>query len=287
MPVSTPIPRIIWAYWNGDSVPLLIQRCFDNWARLNPGYSLRILNDAQLPQYVPQLPGNLQQLPVAKRSDWLRLELLHRHGGIWLDASTILTEPLDWLLEQQQRSGADLVAYYLERYTRDPQVPVVENWLMAAPPGSAFIAALHKEYVEQVLPQTGEAYIAQLQQAGEYEQLRQGIDMPAYLSMHLAMQRVLRAGGSYRLRLAKAEDGPFFLHVQGNWEPHPAQDPPDVLARRTGARAADQAARPRPQEAGLLSGARPLRARQHRRPIPAGLSGERALDHQPIAVSCR
>ena len=133
MPVSTPIPRIIWAYWNGDSVPLLIQRCFDNWARLNPGYSLRILNDAQLPQYVPQLPGNLQQLPVAKRSDWLRLELLHRHGGIWLDASTILTEPLDWLLEQQQRSGADLVAYYLERYTRDLQVPVVENWLMAAP----------------------------------------------------------------------------------------------------------------------------------------------------------
>lgn len=41
--------------------------------------------------------------------------------------------------------------------------------------------------------------------------------MPAYLSMHLAMQRVLRAGGSYRLCLAKAEDGPFFLHVQGGW----------------------------------------------------------------------
>jgi mannosyltransferase OCH1-like enzyme len=37
-------------------------------------------------------------LTLAKRSDWVRLELLNRYGGIWLDASTILTESLAWVL---------------------------------------------------------------------------------------------------------------------------------------------------------------------------------------------
>ena len=30
---------------------------------------------------------------------------------------------------------------------------------------------------------------------GLFDSLRQGIDMPAYLSMHLALQRILRGGG--------------------------------------------------------------------------------------------
>src|SRR5690606_29409949 len=87
-----PIPTIIWAYWNGPQPPLLIQRCFENWRRFNPGFSIFILNDETLPQYLPEVADRLGQIPVAKRSDWIRLELLHRHGGIWLDASTILTE---------------------------------------------------------------------------------------------------------------------------------------------------------------------------------------------------
>ena len=43
------------------------------------------------------------------RADWIRLELLRRHGGIWLDASTLLTAPLDWVLQQQQRVVDELV----------------------------------------------------------------------------------------------------------------------------------------------------------------------------------
>lgn len=220
-PRSGTIPRIIWAYWNGPQPPLLIQRCFDNWARLNPGYSIRILNDASLPQYLPDLPQTVHALTVAKRSDWVRLELLHRHGGIWLDASTILTESLDWVLEQQQRTQADLVGYYLDRYTSDPACPVVESWFMAAPPASAFIRDLQREFAGEVVGRSGEQYIEHLRARGDYERLRQNIDIPAYLSIHLAMQATLRSGGSYRLCLARAEDGPFFLHVKGDWRRAP------------------------------------------------------------------
>lgn len=218
---SEEIPRIIWAYWNGKQPPTLIQRCFENWRHFNPDFSIRILNDESLGDYLPEIVNGLADIPVAKRSDWIRLELLQRYGGIWLDASTILTESLDWVLDRQVESQADFVGYYLEQYTADPLSPVIESWFMAAPPGSPFIQDVRAEFVSHAIPRSGEEYVAYLQEKGLYEKVRQEIDMPDYLSIHLAMQVVLHSLGNYRLCLGKAEDGPYSLHVLGNWSRTP------------------------------------------------------------------
>lgn len=213
----TAIPRILWSYWQGGTPPLLVQRCFDHWRRLHPHFEIRILDERGVLQYLPAIPAALDGASAAKRADWIRLELLRRHGGIWLDASTILTQPLDWVLQEQARTGADFVGYYLQQYTSVPQRPVVENWFMAAPPGSPFIEDLQREFTQEVIARTGEQYIAHLQAQGLYTQALQRIDMPAYLTMHLALQVILLRGGSYRLGLSPAESGPYFLHVQGRW----------------------------------------------------------------------
>lgn len=215
------IPRIVWAYWNGDTLPLLVQRCVDSWAHFNPHFSIRVLNDEKLAEYLPEIPPQLQSHPVAKRSDWIRLELLRRYGGIWLDASTVLTQPLDWVLEEQQKVQADFVGYFLDRFTTQPQCPVVENWFMAAPPASPFINDLHREFSQQVITRSNEEYVGYLKQQGVYEQVLQNIDSPNYLSQHLAIQHVLHGDKSYRLCLAKAEDGPFFLHIHGDFRRTP------------------------------------------------------------------
>ncbi|MDF1486079.1 capsular polysaccharide synthesis protein [Ramlibacter sp. H39-3-26] len=211
------IPSIIWGYWSGSAVPLVVQRCFDNWRALNPGFSVRILDAASVRAYIPSIPSALDGVSEAKRADWVRLELLRRHGGIWLDASTILTAPLDWVLARQAEAQCDFVGYYLERYTSDAAYPVVENWFMAAPPESPFIADLQREFSTQVVARGNEGYIAHLQALGVYAQVRQRIDIPHYLSMHLALQFVLRAGSGCRLCLGKAEDGPYYYHALGNW----------------------------------------------------------------------
>ncbi|MDD2713347.1 MAG: capsular polysaccharide synthesis protein [Simplicispira sp.] len=216
-PVVSAIPPILWAFWDGATPPLLIARCFANWRAMNPGFSIRILSEATVRDYLPDLPASLAALPVAKRSDWIRLELLKRHGGIWLDASTVLTESLDWVLAQQQRTQCEFVGYYLERYTTQAQCPVVESWFMAAVPQSRFVADLQHEFTSEVISRSGEEYIEALQARGIYESVRQNIDIPAYLSIHLAMQATLQQKTGYRLCLAKAEDGPFFLHVLGHW----------------------------------------------------------------------
>lgn len=220
--VAVPIPRVVWTYWNSPTLPLLVERCIANWRRMNPGFDIRVLDDAKLREWVPDAPEALAHVAPARRSDWIRLRLLRDHGGIWIDASTLLTRSLDWVIEAQQREGGcDLVAYYLDRFTTDAHQPVVESWFLAAPPGSRFAADAFAEFDAHCLESTGEAYIEHLRAQGVFEQVRQAIDAPAYLSIHLAMQYVMRTRGGYRICLACAEDGPFQLHVLGQWRRTP------------------------------------------------------------------
>lgn len=215
-PNAAAIPPILWAYWRGTP-PLLVRRCITQWQRLHPHFSVRVLDERSVLRYLPELPAALEGASPAKQSDWVRLELLLRHGGIWLDASTVLTRALDWVIEEQARTSADFVGYYLQRFTRVAQRPVVENWFMAAPPGSPFIADLQREFTDEVVPRSGEQYIDRLRAQGLYEQAVQRIEPAAYLSMHLALQAIVLRGGRYRLSLACAEDGPFLYHRLGRW----------------------------------------------------------------------
>ena len=58
-PGVRPIPPIVWAYWTGGAPPPLIARCFANWRRYHPHWTLRILDDASVGAWpdVPCLQG--------------------------------------------------------------------------------------------------------------------------------------------------------------------------------------------------------------------------------------
>ncbi|HST44494.1 MAG TPA: capsular polysaccharide synthesis protein [Luteimonas sp.] len=220
-PNGRDIPALVWTYWTGAEPPLVVRRCVARWRLLNPGFDIRVLDDRSAAVHGIEWPPALAAQSPTRRADWLRLEVLRRHGGIWLDASIILTQPLDWVLALQRASRSDFIGYRLALYTADPAWPVVENWFMAAPPNSPFIDDLQHEFTTEVIPRSGEGYVGHLQALGLYDALVQRIDMPSYLSMHLALQRILRAGGRYRLHLAEAEAGPYFYHVLGRWRRTP------------------------------------------------------------------
>lgn len=217
----TAIPPVIWSYWSGTTPPLVVRRCIARWRALHPDFSIRVLDDSTLHAYIPELPAGLALQSPQRRADWIRLELLLRYGGIWLDASSILTRPLDWVIALQKEAQSDFIGYYLSLYTTDASRPVVENWFLAAPPGSPFIADLQREFTNEVITRSGEDYVAHLEALGLFAKLRQNIDMPAYLVMHLALQRLLLSGGRYRLHLGRAEDGPYYFHVLGAWRRTP------------------------------------------------------------------
>jgi hypothetical protein len=218
---TSAIPKVIWSYWHPQPAPEFIERCWNNWRRLAPDHELRLLSDADLAAWIDPaaLPTNFDTLPSYRRADWLRIQLLARHGGIWIDASTLLTTDLEWVHRLQQAQGCEYVGQYIDRYTTRPEQPMVENWFMAAVPGSRFAADLAREF-DHALALGAEAYLAQLQAQGNIGRIVQGLDaaFQRYLLMHVAASALLdRMPGAYRLCLLRAEDSALSLHTALRW----------------------------------------------------------------------
>lgn len=206
-----PIPKIIWTYWHAAPPPDFIQACLENWRRFAPDHEIRLLDRNTVLVWLSALRPDFDALPAYRQADWLRVQLLARHGGIWMDASILLARDLDWLHQQQARRAASYVGFYIDRFTTRPDQPIVENWLMAAAPGCPFTRALADAF-DQALNDGAEAVLARLADEGRATRVLQGLDHDSqrYLLMHVVAADLLdRHAADYRLVLMRAEDGPF------------------------------------------------------------------------------
>ncbi|MBS0294235.1 MAG: capsular biosynthesis protein [Proteobacteria bacterium] len=215
-----PIPRRIWSYWNGATLEPVVAQCVENWRLQCPDYRIEVLNAGNLDRFVApgDLPPGFAALAAPKQADWLRLYLVRRHGGFWLDASIVLTESLDWLRVQQQAQGSEFVGFFLQGFTHDARCPVVESWAFGAPAQAPFVTAWQQEFHHALIAQGSDAYLAELRGQPFAAELLQGITDPEYLLIHVAAQRVLRRGNDYLLSLLCAEDTAYFYQKALFWK---------------------------------------------------------------------
>lgn len=213
------IPKIIWSYWHTPERPLTVEWCLHSWVAHNPGWTIRSVHRENLAEFVDlaQLPAAFHDVTPMRQSDWLRLYFLRRYGGVWLDASFILTESLDWLIAAQTGSRADYLGFYLDKYTTRPDCPIIDSWCMAAPAGSRFVEAWFAEF-SLAMTMGDAAYLASLQSTGGAERLLQKLPRPDYLMIHVTAQRVLERGGPYRLHLIRAEDSAYYYQALSSWK---------------------------------------------------------------------
>ena len=93
---------------------------------------MRLLTNATL-QYVDEAahaPARGRDAGPAMRSDFIRLTLLETYGGVYMDASVILTTPLDRVAD----AGLDRFQAFFnpDNMTEGCDVPVIENSFLAA-----------------------------------------------------------------------------------------------------------------------------------------------------------
>jgi hypothetical protein len=216
---SEEIPRIIWTYWQASPPPPFIRACLNNWRRFAPDHQLRLLDRGSVTAWLPELRTDFDAMPAYRQADWLRIQLLARHGGVWMDASMLLSRDLGWLHETRRRRAADYVGFYIDRYTTRPELPIVENWLMASVPGGPFVTALAAAF-DRALDEGAEALLLRLQNEGRHARVVQALteDFQRYLLMHVAASDLLdREPQAARLVLLRAEDGPFAWHAAVGW----------------------------------------------------------------------
>ena len=92
------IPRVLHQIWLGERpFPYGEERA--TWLHHHPDWEHRLWTESELPGDLQLAEAaNLLRQP-AERADILRLELLHRHGGVYVDADFECLKPIDPLLD--------------------------------------------------------------------------------------------------------------------------------------------------------------------------------------------
>ncbi|MDY3561841.1 class I SAM-dependent methyltransferase [Gemmata sp. JC673] len=136
---GTPIPRTVWAYWEGP-LPGYIDLCLQTIRKYNArvevldraGFDALHRNDRDLP---------IDTLPLAQKADFIRAYLLRHYGGLYVDADCVVLRNLDFVFDAADAAG--FVGY------REP-LGYMSNSFMATAPGGAVIESHYRHVCDAI-----------------------------------------------------------------------------------------------------------------------------------------
>jgi hypothetical protein len=106
----------LFSYWEliggAQSPPHYIDLCFDTMRKNGAKhFNFVLLNEKNIFEYLPDLRQDINDLPIALKTDYIRIALLYRYGGIWMDADTIMVTDLADIAEMLKESRTDYVGF--------------------------------------------------------------------------------------------------------------------------------------------------------------------------------
>jgi len=96
--------KIIWQFWQqgiDETTPKLVKNCFDSVKKFRGEYKQIILSKNTLGDYIDEFPDFVWEkfgkggFDFPKIANLVRLYLLSAYGGVWLDATILLTAPIE------------------------------------------------------------------------------------------------------------------------------------------------------------------------------------------------
>jgi hypothetical protein len=127
----------IWVCWlqGVAHAPHIVQQCVHSITMHHPGNEVILLDSTNIPQYV-DIPDYITKkwragiIPNAQYSDIVRIFLLAKYGGVWIDATTFLLDKIPEYIK-----NADLFAFKCS-----PAACIVAaNWFIAAKPNHPLV----------------------------------------------------------------------------------------------------------------------------------------------------
>ena len=137
--------NIVWVCWlqGRDAAPALVKSCISSLERNLYGRDIRVLDEKGIGSYV-RFPEHIERkwkkglIPPAAYSDLLRLELLIKYGGTWIDSTVFCSGP-DYPLEYLD---AGLFMFQFAR-AEDRRYSGISNWFITSSrPGNPVLMVL-------------------------------------------------------------------------------------------------------------------------------------------------
>ena len=139
--------KIIWFCWlqGIEQAPEIVHACYNSIKRNIPDREIQIIDNDNWKEYV-ELPDFIiekwekKRIPAALFSDILRLELLIKYGGTWIDSTVLCTGFQGSSSKFLEYLDADL---FLFQYTKQGSIPVsISNWFITACSNNEVLMAL-------------------------------------------------------------------------------------------------------------------------------------------------
>ena len=213
------IPKIIWSFWDkgAENAHHIVKKCINNWQKLNPTWKINILNDNNYLDYIDknEISGiNFKDLFPQKKADLIRIILISKYGGVWLDGSTILLEPLDWIQKKINNTNKDSVVFSADHFTTNKEKPVLENWFISAVPNSHFINLWKNEFITY-LRMGHKPYMETFPKDIDFQKFGNS----QYLTMHAGAIKIMHDKNLDELKLLTipSSEGPFGIQMDLKW----------------------------------------------------------------------
>ena len=202
---NSKIPKLIWTYWNNSNPPDFVSKCIESLKNHNKDHQVVVLNNDLLTKYIPDVDfNNLRHAkdPTAL-SDFIRLNILRIHGGIWCDASVICNKPFnDWIHKlSPEHEFIGFTVPNTKNITRNPKDFSIlmdettrkhiriESWFLAAEKDSEFIRLWCEEAMRIHNFYKKQEYLKNLRDKGVY---LDELEMPTYLIIYASAMKVLQ-----------------------------------------------------------------------------------------------
>jgi hypothetical protein len=110
----------------------------------NPDFDIRIYNDKKFKdEFINEIPQRYDQLSCAHQSDYVRVCLVEKYGGFWIDASVILMGSLSPYYNKD--TVTELTGFYPSWSNT-----YFENWFFTALPNNDIVTKWKAEYVKAI-----------------------------------------------------------------------------------------------------------------------------------------
>ena len=135
--------KTVWVFWwqGVDSMPLIVKHCYASLKENLKDWEIILLTEQNYKEYAvfPDFITNKLQkgITLTHFSDLLRLELLKRHGGLWID-STVLCTSGD---VPKSITNSDLFVFRPQKPGSDGASIYISSWFMWAKSNNRIIMA--------------------------------------------------------------------------------------------------------------------------------------------------
>ena len=148
--------KTIWMYWEQGEENLKNEynkKCIKRWRNLHPTWDVRVLNYDKALELIPDFKKT-NHLKVQLRSDYLRLALLEKYGGVWVDASVYPLMKLDdWLENELQHNNI-----FMYKFDPVSKGRITSSWFIAVSNPNNAVIKKWKNKFEENIPKKNEKY---------------------------------------------------------------------------------------------------------------------------------